>query len=258
MGARGPGGGGGWCLVGLALLGGSAWSAPARADEPAPVPEVAPLGPRERLVLVGPDLGVALLRAKGGSGVTYEPGFAWGGHARLELRPWLGLRLSARHSEHVVDLARGALVSDADASAFGALVIEHPPLDAWLLAARLEPTWVVSSRLRLWLGAGVGWLRLEVEPATGELPACDANCELFTAKRSGVGLELSGALGATLDVVPRWVTVSLAVSGAGLTRQSGRLYEPVQGFVAGSMLHLEGLPQPSGSYAALGSVDVIF
>jgi hypothetical protein len=250
-------------LVAVPALFGVAHAEPADFDAespPDPVPEAPPLERFERKVLVGGDFGVAMFVPRGERGVSYEPAPAWGGHARVELRPWIGLRLGARNSRHRVDLARGALRT-TDSAAIDGAELDHPPLDVWLLGARLEPTWVATPRLRLWAGPGVGWARIETDAIEARIPDC-TECRLETAKRSGSAVELSGALGATLDVVPHWLAASLAVSAGGFVGNAvGNLFDaerPMQAFGGGSMLHVAALPELGGSYSMLLSMDLLF
>lgn len=248
-------------LVSVPALAGVARAQERRVDdEPAAEGEVVRLE-RERKVLVGPDVGYALLTHRGDAGVSYEAGLTWGGHARIELRPWMGLRFSARNSRHVVDLAPGAL-STSDSAALDGVELDHPLLDVWKLEARFEPTWVATSRLRLWAGPGVGWARFETSELEARVSDCTVQCRLQTPKRQGSAVELSGALGATYDVIPRWVAASLAVSGGGFVgKPVGTLFDeqhPMQAFVDGSMLHLAALPEPASAFAGRLSVDVIF
>jgi hypothetical protein len=226
-----------------------------------PVPEAPPLAPAARTVTIGADLGYALLTAGGRGSVSYEPGLAWGGHVRIELRPWLGLRLSALNSRHAVHLASGAL-STPDATALDGVTLHHPPLDVWRLGARIEPTWVATSRLRLWGGPGAEWVRVETDGIDARLGDCSEQCELATAKRSGSAVQLLASVGVTLDVIQHWVAASLAVSGGGFVGQpAGPLFDsrrPMQGFVAGSMLHLAALPRLGAAGSMVASVDFVF
>ncbi len=252
----------GWALAGLVSVTTPVAAAHAADEpEPEPVPESPPIEREERKVLLGPDIGYTLLLPRGDAPVSFEAGFTWGGHARVEVLDWLGVRLSARNSRHAVDLAPGALRTP-DAGVLDGVALEHPPLDIWTLGARLEPTWVATPRLRLWGGLGVGWARIETGEVEARLSECSEQCDLHTEQRRGSASELDVALGSTYDVIPRWVAASLEVSGAGFVGpQVGSLFredEPMQAFVDGSMLHVAALPELGSAWALRLSVDLVF
>lgn len=220
---------------------------PPRADsqEPRPFLEAPRAGSRERRLDFGPDFGLALRPAEGDA-ASYAPGVAWGLHARIEGTPWLALRLSFANCRHGVTVTRGALRLPGS-------TLEQSSLQATLLTARLEPTWVLTPEVRLFAGVGAGWARVVAERAssTGAL-------RVETSERAGVGLEFSGALGAIIDVVPDWLAATLALSGATVTNQSGSLFSDSAGFDSrGKSLTVGGLPKFSASYSALLGLGVV-
>ena len=218
---------------------------PPRSDEQEPRPVFhanEPDKPR-RLVLVGPDLGLTLRNADG-SGASYSPGLSWGAHVRAELLPFLGFRAWFTQTQHSVD------VSGADLGLPGHDV-DQDPLTIAIIGARLEPTWTVTPRLRLWLGLGVGWNRVNAPIAT-------ITPEVVVAKRKGVFLEWSAALGGSYEVVKDWLAVSLMLSGGFTSNQSGNVFDSVQGIdQTGSKVTVGGYPEIESTASALLGVDVI-
>jgi len=123
-----------------------------------------------------------------------------------------------------------------------------------LLGAAAEPTWGVTPRLRLLAGLGLGW-------GTGvAAPPPYHPGGYYSARRTATFLDLSGALGGTVDVIPSWVTVSLLLGASLTVEQSGALYRPVQAIPqdpANRIDHYQGLPEFSGSLSALLGVGVV-
>lgn len=222
---------------------------PPRADEQQPRPYLKLPEPEKpsRKVELGPHAGVEYLPARG-SGVGYGAGFAWGVHARIEIAPWMGFRVSFTQSSQPVTVPDGALGLPAGTH------IDQPDLSLLLLRVRLEPTWVVSPRLRLWAGVGAGWGRISAPALTtsGTLSG------IRSARRSGVMLEFAGELGGSFDVIPNWLTASLMLSGGVLTNETGEVFTPSQAFTSdGHRIQLDGLPHFGSSLSALLGVGVL-
>ena len=209
-----------------------------RADEQAPRPFLAKGSDEaERHVEVGPDVGLWSRPAKG-DGVSYAPGFAWGIHARAELHRYLGFRAYLSNAKHAVDAPRGSLgLSDTQ--------VDQPDLEVIQLGARAEPTLMPTPTLRLWAGLGIAWAR-----ATAPEPSSSGAVQIRSADRSGVLLEYSAALGATWDVVPRWLAATVSASGGLVADQTGDLFQDrAVGDGAGGTTTLGAMPELAGSYA---------
>jgi hypothetical protein len=220
---------------------------PHAADQkPAPYLKTPPPAQPVRKVEVGPDFGV-WQRPADGSDASYGPGFSWGVHARIEIASWIAVRTSFVHNDLPVTVRSGSLgLTGAD--------IHQPDLEVTLLGARLEPTWVVTPRFRAWLGLGIAWGRVVGPPLT----TSGAFGTLNASERDGVLLESSGALGLTVDVIPNWLSASLAGSAGFLTNQSGSLFDGQQDRdEAGQYVFVGGLPKFSASYSALFSVGLL-
>ena len=224
---------------------------------PRPVPESAPLATQPRKASVGADLGYTLLGTPRDSGASYDAALAWGGHVRIEIRPWLGLRLLARMTRHSVDVNRGGLADGHEE--LRAVPLDQPPLDLALIGARLEPTWVVTPTFRLRLGAEAGFASLSAEPAAGRLgTGCQSHCDLETAHRTGTIVEFAGTLGSTYDLIENWLAMTVDVSLGGFLAPAGPLFRPVQAFADGSMLSVDGLPEPKATLTLGWGWEVLF
>lgn len=251
--------------LGAAELGASDRAGPAQPD-PGDEPATAELSrlPKLRRVELGFELGQQAIPARNGA-ADYAAGLALVGSARAELRPWLGLRFLARHSRHAVALVPGGLAAaDATPDLRGA-ALEQPALEAWLLGVRLEPTWVMTPRLRLWLGLGAGWLRAEAPPIEGELAACTprqlgtllVSCQLHAAERTALASELGLTLGTTVDLIPRWLTLNLSTGLSAIIEPSGSLFGSQQVLASGSRHWLSGLPPFGASSTILVGLGLV-
>jgi hypothetical protein len=179
-----------------------------------------------------------------GDAVSYSPDVAIGAHVRIELREWLGLRLFFLYGQHGVTIASGNLGLPGQD-------VQQPDIAVTQLGARLEPTWVVTPRLRLWAGLGAAWARAEApRPMLGGTGA-------LTAEREGVFLELGGGLGASFDVVPRWLTVWTSASIAAVVDETGDLFNRQQAVAPDRILVIDGLPEMSGALSAVLGVGLI-
>jgi hypothetical protein len=230
----------------------------ARAAPPEPIPEPRPHTVAGRNIELGPDFGVALRPADDRGPVKYSAAFVWGVHARVELAPWLAIRPWVRHAAHPVSIATGGLAMPGDLD-LARTSFTQSALSLWILGMQLEPTLVVTPRLRLWSGFGAYWARVEAEAPKASLDTCvpGRDCTIQTAKRSGVLLDLMSSLGVTFDVVPRWLAATATVEYGFETQHSGGVFEPVQAFEGGQMHHLSGLPGMRASMTALLGLGVI-
>ncbi len=220
---------------------------------------------RVRRVTLGVDLGMQALPARAGT-ADYSPGLAWAASARTELARWMGLRFIARHATHGVSLSGPRMVGADGVAVPGDTELRQPALDAWLLAARLEPTWVMTPRLRLWLGLGAGWLRVEAPAvggtlgggcAPGEVAGTPLTCEIVSAARSAVATELGATLGASIDLLPNWLALNLSTGLGAVVDQSGTMFDSVQAVSAGSLYEVGGYPRFGGSATVLLGLGLI-
>ena len=220
---------------------------PPRADEQEPPPYTRTADPERpmRGVDIGPDFGVAL-RPSNRDSVSYGAGFAIGGHALIELTRWLGFRALFARSDLPVTIDRGEFgLLDSD--------VHQPDLELAVIAGRVEPAWLVSRRLKLWAGVGAGLAYFVAPFATST-----GTVEAQTARRTGVAVDLGGALGATFEVIPDWFTVALSGSAAFTTGHTGDAFQKVQAFdTVGNRYDAKSLPEFAGSFAATASLGLL-
>lgn len=215
-----------------------------RADEQEPRPYLKLVRPlsRERHIEIGPDVGIWSRPAEGDS-IEYEPALAYGVHLRVPLASFLAITGYFSQASHSVTIPRGSLGLDFE--------IEQEPLQVTHLGSRLEPTLEPIPNLRLWLGLGIAWGHIRAEEP-------DSDGEMAYADRSGVYLEYSGSLGATWDVIPSWLAVSLSGSAGVLTAQTGDLFDDHQVIQKdGTTTTMGAMPELAGSYSALLGLGIV-
>jgi hypothetical protein len=220
------------------------------SDEQLPRPYRAPpeRDARAEMFDLGFDLGVASRPADSDS-IHYSVGPTYGVHGRAEVLPWLGVRVLVSNSVHAVSVDGEALLAGTSA--------DQPSLQVLELGARVEPTLRLSARARAWLGVGLAWNRIWADRARFE------GRDVQGVDRTGVAVEYSAALGGTFDVIPRWLTLGLALSAARIGDQSGRMFDDIQGVDEDvsrpndPLVRIAGLPDFRGAYDAVLSVGLL-
>ena len=187
-----------------------------------------------------------LYRAADGGDVSYAAGLAYGGYARVELRSWAALRMMVTQSEHGVTVRRGALgLSDS--------TIEQSDFSLLEMSARVEPTWVISPRLRVRGAVGMGWARLSVPS-----PSSDGGVQIRTAERHGVMLDAIVGVSASYDLIPNWLVAEAGLDGGMVWGESGGAFERLQAFDQdGHRLFVDALPDFNGTLSALLSLGIL-
>jgi opacity protein-like surface antigen len=173
-------------------------------------------------------------------GIGYGPGLQLSFQARGYVWSWLNAAIYHRRASHEIDLPRGAAGLD----------YEHISMDKVLvysLGARLEPTYHVSEAFRTWVSVGVGWGRMTL----GKVHVQESDRSYTVPDRAGVFVEVPLGLGASYEVVPRWLAVQAEADIAHLSNQSGGLHGSTPYVDSNGSLHFAG-PMPtqvvSGSF----------
>lgn len=213
------------------------------ADEqdPAPVPHSSGR-PKERLAEVGGIIGIAQ-PVVGDSDVNYDAAPLFAAYARVPLWEWTALRFLYTRSNHAV---QGVPATQ------GAEASKQPNLDILKLQARAELTWHIIPGLELYGGVGIAWGRLEADSVK------NAAKDRLIYLRRGVQLEYSGVLGASYEVLPRWVALGVDVSGAMYGDQSGSVFRAATDTYGGETITVAGLPRFDSGWAAGVSAAVLF
>lgn len=218
--------------------------APPAPVEPAPLPPLDPHsqdpdyvepndGPTSpsRKIELGALFG-SVIRPSDKQSIHYGTGYFFGGFVRAELAPWMGFRVYYREERVPVDVAPGAFDYQGQKYSFDFI---QPDLEIITIAARIEPTWVVTPRLRLFGVLGIGWVRLDA-------PMPQADGFLLQGKRSATEVNMPLGLGVIYEIIPNWVNTTLSFTYGVAFDQHGRAYEPLQAIVDGKIVYLAPLP----------------
>jgi hypothetical protein len=114
------------------------------------------------------------------------------------------------------------------------------PVTTFSFGARLSPALPFRERGRLWLTAGVGWGRLEFD----RMEVTEPGREPFVVReRSASFAEIPIGLGASYEIVPRWLTIEIEATGAFVLGQEGSSERSFQAIdSSGKMRSIAGLP----------------
>ena len=239
--------------LGLSLLGAPA---PARAELPPrpplpPAPAPLPV-PWERHLDLGLDgaIVVTLAHANGPGQPTparFRPAAGLGAHLSIDVLRCL------RFSAHLVD-ARPPLTLPE-----GALGVPFAVASDWAhvfrFGARFAPTLALTDRLRVWASAGLGWGRLEYPRMSVTEPGRAA---FMIRERADSVLDLPVGIGASFEVIPRWLRLELDLSyGIGLSQQ-GTGIDAAQAIDAeGRKRVIAGLPKIDGTVVQTVGVSLL-
>jgi len=170
--------------------------------------------------------------------VRYSPSLGFGLWARWEIVRWLRMNLYFVRSGHEAGMPPGALGLPGDAA----------PVDLYTYSfgARLAPTLQFGPRLRGWVSAGAGWGRIEVE----RFEVTQPNGGTFMVRnRAASFVELPFGLGASFDVIPKWLAVEVEVMGAFNVGERGDALREAQAIdSAGRRIDVGPFPEIRGSF----------
>jgi hypothetical protein len=198
-----------------------------------PAPEPAPV-PWEHHLEVGGGLAITALPAHlDGAGnptpVRIQPGAGF--HIDLSWQVFRYLRFSMFMVEHfhTLDLPAGPERSLGVAGR-----IPSVSMHGYTFGVRAAPTLPLGKRVRLWLSVGwdFGYLGYPELVVTGVTPPNCApammNCTPTIRGRTATMFEVPLGLGAAVEIIPRWLSLHLEVTGAFVPSQSGEALSPGQ------------------------------
>lgn len=151
------------------------------------------------------------------SPITYTPSAQLALELRAYVTRWLNATLYHHRSYPRVDLPRGAAKLDYTH-------IEKNRLQTYSIGIHLEPTYHFTQRLRGWLSVGAGWGRMNWDSVFVTEPLRTYRIDA----RSGVFVEIPIGLGASYELIPKWLAVQGQLRVAPLVKQSGDLFDTVQ------------------------------
>jgi hypothetical protein len=233
--------------------------APAKqADSPSPEPpprpppidlEEPPPSPRwERHIDAGVDVGLITRLASTDTDVRYEQAFGYGIHGRIDIVRYLRFTGYYLASSHAVALPPGALGLSGDLS--------MDSVSAFSFGARLAPMWPLSERARLWISGGVGWGRLDF--GRMEVKEPHAPAAYLVRDRSFSFVEIPVGVGASIEIIRRWLAVEIEVTGAFVVGEGGSAVELGQAIdTAGKIRSVGALPALDASFAQTIGLSLI-
>ncbi len=196
--------------------------------------------PRRIQAEVGPDVGV-IGRVNAGD-VSYTPGFAYGGHVRVWVLPWLGVRALARHVAHDIEL--GSL-----AASMGNPTLPLSVRSNELLGA-IEPTLPLSPRLSLYGGPSASWQYFSTKPPMGGT--------LRLIERRGSFIAFGVNLGVSFDAIPEWLRLEANFNPSLPVGQRGEFFHETQAFDPNGGRQLAaGFPKFQASYSMALSATLL-
>lgn len=160
--------------------------------------------------------------------LRYEPGPGVSAFARIVLLEYLHVAAVFSWGVHTID---------ADDDALGVRgPFDSGAMTAYRLEAHAMPTLPLSERVRLFAIVGLGWGRLEVGP----MRAHDDSGELLIRGRGASYFDVPVGLGASIELIPRWMGLDFAIWCAPTFAKEGTAHTPL--VAVGS----SGLAQPVG------------
>lgn len=201
-------------------------AAPAAAidDKPARPPPLPPLEPAilpwGRTVDIGGDLSVverpASSDVKGNpSSIRYEAATGFALHIRWSILENLQIAGYFVDCHLPVSIPRGALGLDAG--------VTTPPVETFVFGLRVSPS-MAWGRLSGWLTAGAGWGRFEFQRMTAT-----SSSGAFTLRERGASfVEIPLGLGASWQIVPRWLSIDFEATAAFVAGQHGEAFDHAQ------------------------------
>ena len=148
-------------------------------------------------------------------GIGYDPAFQLSFQARGYVWSWLNFAAYYVRSSHEINLPHGAADINYEQIEMGKVL-------TYSLGARLEPSYHVSDELRTWLSIGIGWGRMSLD----KVNVVEADRSYTIRERTGVFVEVPVGIGASYEVVPRWLAIQAEADIAHLSKQSGKLFDP--------------------------------
>jgi hypothetical protein len=227
------------------LLSGVSRGEPAPPEPPprpplAKAPPAVPL-PWERHLELGADVAFVALPASAdaegrATPIRFDPAFGFALHLNIDVFRYLRFTTYLVDSRHTMSLPPGSLGQPG--------TIEDARVHTFRFGARASPSLPLTERVRLWATAGMGWGQLEFSRMT----ITDPSKNPFTIReRADAVLELPLGIGASFEVIPRWLSVQLEVTYAFDLGQEGTGQSEAQAIDdAGKKRRIGGLPRLSG------------
>lgn len=219
---------------------------------PPPLPDL-PIAPPpwNRSLDVGGDFVVMERPATGErngnpSPVRYAPATGFGIHVRWALFEHLHITAYYLDCHMPVLLPEGALGQTG--------TLSSPPVETFSFGIRVSPsmTW---GRFAGWLTAGGGWGRMEFGRVRVETPQ---GATYLLRERSGTFAEIPLGLGLSYQIIPKWLSVDVELTGAFNIGQHGEAFDPAQTVDAsGKKRVVDPMPALDGTFVQAIGLSVL-
>ncbi len=187
-------------------------------------------------------------RPSTGNGVHYGTGWTIGGHLRVDIFRWLGVRFIAR-----VEEANDVSFDDGSLGLPRGTDLDQPSLQRVLLGLSIEPTWNVTRKLDLWAGVGANWGRTIADRA-----AASGAQSLLLPPRAAVFVEVPFSLGARYELLDDWLVVNACGTLGLLADQSGSMISPYPTpGASGQLVTVGAFPELGTSWTFLVGVGAL-
>jgi hypothetical protein len=168
--------------------------------------------------------------------INPAPGF----HLDLSWQVLKYLRFTGYLSEHdhSLQLPPGSLGITCPTAAS---CIAAPNAHFYSFGVRLSPTLPIGKRVRLWLTGGVGWGRVEYDRFT---VAAIGGGTYTIPDRPESFFEIPLGLGGSVELIPRWLSLRIELTGAFLPSQIGDALGSTQATnTQGLMMNIGPMPR---------------
>lgn len=125
--------------------------------------------------------------------------------------------------------------------------IDAPPAHFYSFGARVSPTLPLGSRVRLWITGGVGFGRVEYGRFTFTEPGMSSST---LRERAESFFEIPLGLGGAVEIIPRWLSLHIELTGSFVPSQFGDALE------MGQFIDSRGLMAPLPPMPKLDAVFV--
>jgi hypothetical protein len=181
------------------------------------------------------------------TGGSYDAAFGQTFQVRAAVTSWMRIGVYHQRGYHKLNLPAGALGSRDS-------TIDLDEVLAYSLGGRLEPTLVVTPRLRLWLVLGAGWGRMSVS----RMHVSTGSRSYTVQKRQGVMVEFPFGFGGSYQIIPGWLAITSDTIYAPNQDQSGSLFERTQYIDSfGTLRHTQPMPVPRSTFSQMFGLALI-
>lgn len=148
--------------------------------------------------------------------VQYEPGPGVSAYVRIVLLKYLHVAAVFSWAPHVISHDHDALGVEGGLDEVGSMT-------SYRLEAHVLPTLPLGDRVRLYGILGLGWGRLEI----GSMFGRDEHGRFLIRGRGASYFDVPAGLGASIEVLPNWMSLDFAIWAAPTFAKQGTAHLPI-------------------------------